>query len=454
MMRLSMAAEAVKGRLDGGDRVFSGVSIDSRLLQADELFVAVRGERFNGHDFLAQAEQRGAAGALVQEGRGMALPAIRVTDTRSALGQLARYWRAQFGIPVIGVTGSNGKTTVKGMIASILSQGGQGIATSGNLNNDLGVPLTLLRIRAPDRFAVVEMGMNHAGEIAYLVHLAAPTVALIINAAAAHLEGLGSVEGVARAKGEIFSGLPPHGVAVINRDDPHHDLWRRLAGARAVRTFGFGDADVTGAAECHLGGSRLHISVRAADGARVEAEASLALLGRHNALNALAATAAALAAGATLEQVVAGIGKVRAVPGRLEPRTGRSGTLVINDTYNANPGSLAAAIAVLQSLPGERVLVLGDMMELGSVAADRHAEAGRLARSAGIDRLMAMGEQSALAVKSFGSGAALFASVEDLNDALHKIMHAGMTVLVKGSRSTRMERVVDAISESPSGGPH
>lgn len=454
MMRLLSVAEAVGGSLSGDDRLCTGVAIDSRSLRPGDLFVALRGHRCNGHDFLGQAEQSGASGAVVQEHRDAVLPTVHVADTRLALGRLAHHWRSQFNIPVIGVTGSNGKTTVKGMILSILSRRAQGIATSGNLNNDIGVPLTLLRIRDHDRFAVVEMGMNHPGEIAYLTGLAAPSVALVINAAAAHLEGVGTLEGVARAKGEIFSGLPAQGVAVINRDDPYCELWRGLAGTRRVVTFGFGDADVTGSADCRPDGCRLRIAARLPDGTRAEGEGTLALLGMHNVLNALAATAASLAAGASLDDALAGIAGMRPVPGRLEPLAGHSGSLVINDTYNANPGSLAAAIAVLKSLPGERVLVLGDMLELGHATMEQHAEAGRLARRCGIDRLMAVGEQAALAVRSFGTGGTLFASVEDLAAALGRIMHSNMAVLVKGSRSMRMERVVEAVSQDPRGGMH
>ncbi|MHB1585706.1 MAG: UDP-N-acetylmuramoyl-tripeptide--D-alanyl-D-alanine ligase [Acidiferrobacteraceae bacterium] len=454
MMRLLAVTEAVGGSLRGDDRMCSGVTIDSRSLRPGDLFVALQGHRCNGHDFLGQAEQSGASGAIVHEHRDSVLPTIQVADTRLALGRLAHYWRSQFNIPLIGVTGSNGKTTVKGMIFAILSRRAQGIATSGNLNNDIGVPLTLLRIRDHDRFAVVEMGMNHSGEITYLTGLAMPTVALVINAAAAHLEGVGTLDGVARAKGEIFAGLPPQGIAVINRDDPYCALWRGLAGTRRVLTFGFGDADVTGSADCRPDGCRLRIAARLPDGTRAEGEGTLALLGMHNVLNALAATAASLAAGATLDDALAGIAGIRPVSGRLEPLPGHSGSLVINDTYNANPGSLAAAIAVLESLPGERVLVLGDMLELGSATTEQHAEAGRLARRCGIDRLMAVGDQAALAVRSFGTGGTLFASVEDLAVALDGIMHPDMVVLVKGSRSMRMERVVEAVSHGSPGGMH
>ncbi|MHB1950659.1 MAG: UDP-N-acetylmuramoyl-tripeptide--D-alanyl-D-alanine ligase [Acidiferrobacteraceae bacterium] len=453
MMRLSAAAGAMRGSLSGSDRECAGVAIDSRSLKPGELFVALRGHRCDGHDFLGEAGQAGASGAVVQEHRDAPMPMIHVADTRAALGQLAQWWRTRFDIPVIGVTGSNGKTTVKGMIAAILSRRLQGIATSGNLNNDIGVPLTLLRMRDQDRFAVVEMGMNHPGEISYLTRLAAPSVALVINAAAAHLEGVGSLEGVARAKGEIFAGLVSGGVAVINRDDRYCDLWRSLAGNHRVLTFGFGDADVTGSAECRSDGCRLRIKARLPEGS-MEGETRIALLGQHNALNALAATAASLAAGATLEDALAGIAQMRPVPGRLEILRAGAGSIVINDTYNANPGSLAAAIAVLASFPGERVLVLGDMLELGAASMEQHAEAGRLARRFGIDRLLTTGEQAAFAATSFGSGASRHASVEDLAWELERIMHAGMVVLVKGSRSMRMERVVEAVSHESRGGTH
>ena len=339
------------------------------------------------------------------------------------------------------------------MLASILGCMGPGTATTGNLNNDLGVPLTLLRIKDGDRFAVIEMGMNHPGEISVLTRWSAPTVAVITNAAAAHLEGLGSVAAVARAKGEIFSGLPRTGVAVINASDPYHGLWRELAAGRRVLTFGFRGADVTG--ECH---SRAHagvLRIRLSDAlGGGEAEVPLQLLGRHNAANALAATAAALAAGSPLEHVVQGLAAMRPVAGRLEPLPGRQGSLILNDTYNANPGSVRAAIEVLQTFPAPRILVLGDMLELGAESQAGHEEVGHYARSVGIDTLFALGPQAAAAAQAFGAHARHFSDVEALCVALQAQVHAGVTVLVKGSRGMRMERVVQTLSQHSSGEVH
>jgi len=438
MMSLAELAALLEGRLLGADARFTGVSHDTRTLAPGELYVALAGERFDGHDFLPQARARGAAGALVARALETTLPRVQVPDTRAALGRLAAHWRARFSLPLVAVTGSNGKTTVKEMIGAILGARGRGCVTRGNLNNDIGVPLTLLRLREGDRFAVIEMGMNHAGEIRCLAGLAAPTVALVTNAAEAHLAGLGSVEAVARAKGEIYEGLAPDGVAVINADDAHADLWRRLAAPRRLVTFGLERAaDVMAEYRLDATGSdvRLH-------GAWGEAALRLRLLGRHNVGNALAAAAAALAAGADPDALARGLEQVRPVPGRLETRAGIRGARVIDDTYNANPASLAAALDVLARLPGERVLVLGDMAELGPGAAAFHREAGRRARTAGVARLYALGDLAAEAAASFGAGARRFDAHAPLIDALGQELHREATVLVKGSRVMRMDRVV------------
>lgn len=451
MMRLSETARLLDGTLEGEDREFAAVGIDSRVPAPGGLFVALKGPRFDGHDFLQQASAQGAVGALVQDLRAAPLPVVRVKDTHAALARLGAQWRSRFRIPVVAVTGSNGKTTVKTMLAEILSQGGPGTVTAGNLNNDIGVPLTLLRMKPGDHFAVIEMGMNHAGEITHLTALARPDVAMITNAGAAHLEGLGSIAAVARAKGEIFSGLAAGGIAVINHDDPHCALWRELAADHEIVTFGFSGGDVVGEASCDASGCAISISARLPRG-RVDLVAQIKLLGRHNALNAVAAAAGALAAGADANQVVRGLGAMQPVPGRLEPRPGHAGARIINDTYNANPGSVAAAISVLQSLPGERVLVLGDMLELGSAADAQHAETGMAARAAGIEHLLAFGPLSVAAVKAFGGAGRHFDSIEALTEALLEIMHKDAVVLVKGSRSMRMERVVNGISSSPIAG--
>jgi UDP-N-acetylmuramoyl-tripeptide--D-alanyl-D-alanine ligase len=340
------------------------------------------------------------------------------------------------------VTGSNGKTTVKNMLAAIMAETGDGLATEGNLNNDIGVPLTLLRLRDKDRYAVIEMGMNHPGEIDYLTHIARPTVALITNAGEAHLAGLGSVEAVAKAKGEIFSGLAQDGIAVINADDAYAGLWRTLAAPRRCLTFGMSrPADI--GAECvpDITGSTVRLKT-----SQGEMEMRLSLLGKHNVMNSLAAAAASIAAGVSLHDIKSGLEKLKAVSGRLEIKKGANGARVLDDTYNANPSSLVAGVEVLKLASGERALVLGDMAELGDAAPDIHRRVGELAQRLGIHRLFAVGDLSRHAVAGFGEGAKHYPSQEALIDDLLGCMHDDMTVLVKGSRVMRMERVVEQVT--------
>lgn len=447
-MTLAAAARVLDGALRGPDTEFAGVSTDTRQMARGDLFVALVGPRFDGHAFLSEAANRGAVGALVARDVDAPLATVRVDDTRLALGRLAAWWREQFAIPVIAVTGSNGKTTVKNMIAAILAERGQGLATQGNLNNDIGVPLTLLRLKAGDRHAVVEMGMNHPGEIDYLTRLARPTIALINNAAAAHLAGLGSVEAVARAKGEIYAGLAGDGVAIVNADDAFAGLWRGLAAPHRLLTFGLEQAaDVSAEYQLDATGSTIHL--RTPQG-RITMR--LSLLGRHNVMNALAASSAALAAGARLQDIQAGLEKLKSVSGRLEVKPGVNGARVLDDTYNANPGSLAAGVEVLKSATGERLLVLGDMGELGEAAAEIHRRVGHLAKSLGIEKLYAVGELTKEAVQAFGAGARHFDSQEALIASLCQGMHADMTILVKGSRLMKMERVVAGIVTDGNGG--
>jgi UDP-N-acetylmuramoyl-tripeptide--D-alanyl-D-alanine ligase len=441
MMSLAILADVLHAPLMGRDALFTGVSTDTRSLNRGDLFVAIQGPRFDGHHFLAEAIHAGASGALLAREIDTLLPHVRVPDTRLALGQMAAFWRAQFDIPVIAVTGSNGKTTVKEMLAAILARKGPVCATRGNLNNDIGLPLTLCRLTAQDRYAVIEMGMNHKGEIDFLARLTRPTVAVITNAGAAHLAGLGTIEEVARAKGEIYGGLVPGGVAVINADDAHSGLWRTLAAPHAIRTFGIERlADYR--AEYALGVSGTDLFLKSPDDG---IEVKLPLLGRHNVLNALAAAAAASAAGATLDDIKRGLEIVRPPAGRLETKAGVSGARVIDDTYNANPDSLAAALNILREFKGERVLVLGDMGELGENAVEMHRRAGDLAKELGIQRLFALGDLSVNTVATFGKGGRHFDSAEALIEALIDCMHGDMTVLVKGSRAARMERVVSGI---------
>jgi UDP-N-acetylmuramoyl-tripeptide--D-alanyl-D-alanine ligase len=443
MLRLSEAALATGGRVVGADAAFDAVSTDSRAIQAGDLFVALRGERFDGHDFATDCLQRGAAAAMVDARwqAGETGPLLVVEDTRLALGTLASYWRGKFTLPLAAITGSNGKTTVKEMLASILranSADDAVLATQGNLNNDIGLPITLFKLHDAHRYAVIEMGMNNPGEISYLTRLAKPTVALINNALPAHLEGLGSVEAVAHAKGEIFEGLADDGTAIINIDDPFAPLWQQLAAPRKVLTFGLDHAaDVS--ADYRLHSDSCELTLKTPQG---EAAVRLPAPGVHNVRNALAAAAAATAMGVSLSAIVSGLHQYGGVKGRLQRKAGIHGSTVIDDTYNANPASMRAAIDVLAACPGKRVLVLGDMGELGETAAEMHREIGVYAKHAQLDRLLLLGELSKEMAAGFGAGAQHFESPEALGAELNKQLTADTTVLVKGSRFMRMERVV------------
>ncbi len=455
MMSLMEAALATDGTALHGNPRIEGVSTDTRTIASGELFIALRGERFDGHDYVETAAARGAAAAMVEQawadGRMPGLPLLVVADTRLALGYLAAWWRNRFDIPLIGVTGSNGKTTVKEMIAAILRAQAAAdgydpalavLATTGNLNNEIGLPLMLLRLHASHRAAVIEMGMNHPGEIAYLTRLAQPTVALVNNAQRAHLEGLGGVAEVARAKGEIFDGLREGGMAVINADDPFSGLWRERNADRGLTSFGLDEAaDVRGRVELKALGSMLAISAP-----QGEIEVALRLPGAHNACNALAAATAALAAGATLDAVSQGLTSFGGVKGRLQVRAAAAGAVLIDDTYNANPDSARAAIDVLAATPGKKILVLGDMGEIGGQTGQFHDEIGGYAKSQGLDQLFALGEHSELAARNFGAGGQHFNSVEALLKALLPQLDGDTAVLVKGSRFMRMERVADAVA--------
>jgi UDP-N-acetylmuramoyl-tripeptide--D-alanyl-D-alanine ligase len=445
MMTLTQAAQVLAGRMQGADVCFSAVSTDTRAIAQGDLFIALKGEKFDGAKFVAQAAEAGAVAAIVNEGSDLGqatCPVLFVPDTRIALGRLAAHWRAHFGIPLAAITGSNGKTTVKEMLAAILGKHAGSteavLATRGNFNNDIGMPLTLLREREAHRYAVIEMGMNHPGEIDYLTRLARPDVALINNASGAHLQGLGTVEGVARAKGEIFAGLKEEGIAVVNADDAHADLWRKLAGSHRILDFGLDHAaQVRGNWQAQGYGGVLQVRTPAG-----EARIVLQVPGEHNARNALAATALALALQVPLKTAAEGLEAFGGVAGRLQRKAAVHGAIVIDDTYNANPASMHAALEVLAQAKGKRIFVLGDMGELGEGAAQFHREIGIAARELGIEHMLALGEQSAGAVQEFGAGARHFEHIEELNAELDKNMDATTTVLVKGSRFMKMERVV------------
>lgn len=432
---------------DGALR-FQRVHTDTRSLQAGDLFVALKGERFDAHDFLAQASSQGAVAALAERGLPAELPGLLVADSKQALGQLAAGWRSQFTLPLIAVTGSNGKTTVTQMIASILRAWKHegAFATEGNFNNDIGVPLTLLRLRASHQAGVVELGMNHPGEIAHLAAMARPTVALVNNAQREHLEFMATVEAVARENGTVIAALPTSGVAVFPADEAYTPVWRELAGARSVLTFAeSAAADVTASARWQ--GSAWQVQARTPQGPLA---VSLQIAGRHNVKNALAATACALAAGAPLIAIADGLSAFVPVKGRsraLALHVGGHALTVVDDSYNANPDSVRAAIDVLAELPGPRLLVLGDMGEVGDQGPAFHAEVGVHARERGIEQLFTLGTQSAHASQTFGTPGRHFGDdLASLQAAVAHALPATASVLVKGSRFMKMERVVQAIS--------
>ena len=455
MMDTVTAARVVAGRAVGGNVRFARVTTDTRKLMPGDLFVALAGERFDGHDFVPAALSHGAAAAMVVEKRVDVVDEgalIAVPDPLEALGRLAAHWRAQFDVPLAVVVGSNGKTTVKEMTAAILRAhyGGDAVlATEGNLNNAIGLPLTLLRLTERTRAAVVELGMNHRGETRELAALAQPTIAIVNNAQREHQEFMTSVDEVAIEHADAVLALRAGGVAVLNADDAHVDPWRdaaRRAGA-SIATFALaGAADVTAKADLRF--DRTLLAIATPQGGF---DVDLAVPGAHMARNALAATAAALAAGAGIDAVKRGLEAFRAVAGRLVARRARQGALVLDDTYNANPDSMRAAIDVLAAAPGTRCLVMGDMGEVGAQGPAFHREIGQYARERGVKRLYGLGMLSREAVAAFGEGAHHFDAVEPLIAAVASEAHAGATLLVKGSRFMKMERVVASLVGTEAG---
>jgi UDP-N-acetylmuramoyl-tripeptide--D-alanyl-D-alanine ligase len=449
MMSLSQAVSVLQGRASGADVRFAGVSSDTRSVQRGELFVALRGERFDGHGFLAEAAGRGAAAAIVDRNYHgpYPLPVIIVDDTRRALGDLARHWRKRFSPSLIAITGSNGKTTVKEMLAAILRRhAGEDavLATQGNLNNDIGVPLTLLRLRTAHRWCAIELGMNHKGEIGLLAGIAAPTVALVNNAQREHLEFMSSVEEVATENATVYDALPADGTAVVNADDARAAVFRSRAGTRRVIDFGIGAGSVTGT--YRLGPLSSEVRIRTPDG---DAEATLSIPGLHNVRNALAACACAFAAGIDVRTAAQGLTAFVPYTGRLQVKRSPAGATVIDDSYNANPDSVRAAIDVLASCTAPTVLVLGDMGEVGEQGPQFHREIGAYARSKGISALLALGEATRDSVAAFGAGARHFDSVDALVAAAQ-----GASFLVKGSRFMKMERIVAALTGASTQGAH
>ena len=460
MMSVAELARAVEGELLAPSRAnssdaISGVAIDSRTVEAGDLFVALAGERFNGHDFIGVAVRAGAACALVQQvpSGDRAIPLVRVADTRQALGKLAGWWRDRYQGRLVGLTGSNGKTTVKEMTAAILRAacGDESavLATSGNFNNDIGMPLTLLKLRPRHRYAMIEMGMNHRGEIDYLTRIAKPDLALINNAQRAHLGEMGGgemggMQAVAEAKAEIFAGLKPGGIALINADDAFAAYWIKAAAGYEQLSFGITNGDV-----------RARMLDETMSETTVEFTTPLGKLttllrvpGEHNVRNAAAACAIAVTFKVDADAIVRGLTSYTGTKGRLQRKFGLNGAVVIDDSYNANPDSAAAAIAVLAKATGDKLLVMGDMGELGNAAASLHAEIGALAKNAGIGRLFALGDFTSRTVQAFGADGEHFPDISHLVAALRPLLQKDMTVLVKGSRFMRMERVVEAITVS------
>ncbi|MBT7446097.1 MAG: UDP-N-acetylmuramoyl-tripeptide--D-alanyl-D-alanine ligase [Methylococcales bacterium] len=446
-LTLQQVAEATQG-LASAEGVISGISTDSRHIQPGDLFIALVGPNFDGHDYIADVMEKGAAAVLVSAAVAESIPSVLVSDTRLGLGLLSAFYRQQFSLKVAAVTGSNGKTTVKEMLACILGECGLVLKTQGNFNNDIGLPLTLCNIEEKHDYAVIEMGANHQQEIAYLSGLTQPHVAVITNAGDAHIEGFGGRDGVAKGKGEIFSSLLVSGTAVINADDAYASFWQDLAKAYKICTFGMkASADVST--------ERSSIQVAFTEkGFSTQFDlhfqsktyvVNLKVAGQHNVMNALAAAAVAISMKADITDVVSGLNKMMPVDGRLQPYIGREGVRVLNDTYNANPSSLAVGLDVLMACEGPHWLVLGDMGELGEDTKAIHESMGALAKERGIDRLFAVGELSLGAVNAFGEGGRHFDDKGALVRAINQLEIEGVVILVKGSRLMKMETVVQGL---------
>lgn len=441
MFNLTQLTQPLDAKLQGNDVTFNSVSIDTRTIKPGDLYVAISGENFDGHNFIEEAKAKGAVAALVNHPVATTLPQLIVTDTRLALGKIAALWRAQWHGTLIALTGSCGKTTVKEMMHSILACKGNTLATKGTLNNDYGVPLTLLQLNKEHEFAVIEMGANHPGEIGYLTQLAKPKVAFINNIAPAHLEGFGSIEGVAKAKVEIFNGLDKEGIALVNGDDHYADwISARLQG-KAVRYYAIDNENALLKAQdikCDALG-RYRFILQAADD---KIEIKLPVFGQHNVLNALGAATATYSIGANLQQIKNGLENMPPVAGRLVIRDGLAGATIFDDTYNANPASMRAGLQVLAGCKGKRIFIMGDMRELGPTSQQLHHDVGALAKQLGVDYLYACGEQSKAAVTAFGDKAQYFATQAELGNAVRNILEKDVVVLVKGSRGMKMENVV------------
>ena len=445
-LQLSDVASSVQGQLIGDDVIVEGVATDSRTLACGSLYVAIRGERFDGHEFVRAAQASGAVAALVDNEILIELPQVLVADTQLALGSIAAAVRQRSTARVVAITGSNGKTTVKTLLAAVLSAHGTTHVSSGNFNNEIGLPMSVIALPEDARFAVFEMGAGKPGDIEYLMGIARPDIGLVNNVGAAHLERLGSLDGVAKAKGAIISGLPDDGIAIVNADDAYADYFADLAQARRVIRYGLAaDAHVSGETAGQPAGT-----FRIVHGAQ-SISITLALAGSHNVSNALAVAAIAIALDVPLATIKGGLESVVPVAGRLAMRRHTSGAVVIDDSYNANPDSFAAAIATLADQRGRRILVMGDMKELGVDADEMHEHVGSCASDAGIDELHAVGEFSAFAVRAFDGSAFLHDDHAAMIQALRPVLAPGTTMLVKGSRSSAMDRVVAALLDGEEG---
>ena len=444
-MRLSEAAKEVNGKFSGEDVFFNGCSTDTRTLDHGNLFIALQGEHFDGHSFIASASKRGAVAAMVEsDNAATMLPLLTIEDSVQAMGILAKYWRSKFDIPLLAITGSNGKTTVKEMVKSILELKAGVLSTKGNLNNHIGVPLTLLNLGSEHEYGVVEMGANHPGEIEWLSQLARPTIALITQCAPAHLEGFGSEDGVANAKAEVFTGLCDNGIAIVNADDKYAESWKSVAEKYRKISFGLEKtADITATKiTFSMNTGKTSFSMHFPDDT---ISISIPLVGIHNVQNSIAAAACCLAIGIPILDVKEGLEKMHYIRGRMQMFNISDGSRVFDDTYNANPASLKAALRVISSYKGDKSLVLGEMRELGEGSEKYHEYAGELARLHGIRKLYAYGDLTRHTVRSFGSGAMHFTSKKDLISEIKQDLKSKATILVKGSRMMGMESIVQAL---------
>lgn len=448
-LQLGEIATAVQGTLLGDDLAINAATIDTRTLKAGDLYIAIKGQHFDGHDFIAQAEQAGASAIMISHSVCSALPQILVKDTRLALAELAGYWRKRLPVKIAGVTGSNGKTSVKEMIAAIFATQGNTLFTQGNLNNDIGVPLTLLRLNESHQYAVIEMGANHPGEIAYTSRYAQADVSIINNIGPAHIEGFGDITGVANAKAEIIESLGSNGIAVLNRDDHFYALLLKKTGQRRHVSFGFAEeADVRAEnikIKLDQNGFSTGFDLITQSASQ---SINLHLAGEHNVKNALAAAAVAMQFGIDLTAIKQGLEQLQPVTGRMQALLGRKGNIIVDDTYNANPASLQAALNAVKQNQQPVWLVLGAFGELGSDSASIHADMGNMIKASAVQRLFATGDLAKNSVKTFGEGGQFFDTQAQLIETLIQAMTGKEIILVKGSRSQKMEHVVAALVDN------